>query len=65
MNPIARALHALFPPASLTDGCGVPVESVTEDADIDALVLFADVDVDDPDELGERIAAYEELFGGS
>ena len=48
------------------DGCDLDftVDPV-DDADLDALVLFADVDTDDPDELAERIAAYEELFNGS
>lgn len=39
-------------------------EMNTEDDMVDALVLFADVQFDDPDEVSKRKAEWEELFGG-
>ncbi len=51
------------------DGCDValsgPGDMTTSDADIDALVLFADVQFDDPSEVDERVRQYEGLFGGA
>ena len=49
------------------DGCDLEFddpETNTEDGDIDALTLFADVQFDDPDEVAKRKAEWEELFGG-
>ena len=50
------------------DGCdldfGVP-HQVTDDGDVAALVLFADVEFDDPASVAERVRAYEELFGAA
>lgn len=49
------------------DGCELalsgPAEMTTSDGDVDALVLFADVEFDDPAEVAQRVADYEELFG--
>lgn len=36
----------------------------TKDAQTDALVLFADVDFDDPAAVEARVAEWSELFGG-
>ncbi len=51
------------------DGCDLalsgPAEMTTTDGDVDALVLFADVEFDDPAEVAERVRQYEELFGGA
>lgn len=52
-------------PDDRIDACGAAGEhcDTTTDADVDALVLFADVDFDNPAEVAARVAAYEELFG--
>lgn len=51
------------------DGCELalsgPAEMTTTDGDVDALVLFADVEFDDPAEVDQRVRLYEELFGGA
>lgn len=51
------------------DGCDLalagPAEMTTPDVDVDALVLFADVEFDEPAEVAARVRAYEELFGGA
>ena len=49
------------------DGCDLvlegPGDRATADEDVDALALFADVQFDDPAEVAQRVAGYEELFG--
>lgn len=50
------------------DGCALEFddpEMNCSDEDIDALVLFADVEFDDPEAVAERVAEYEALFGGA
>lgn len=47
------------------DGCAVevPTSAVTEDDDVDALVLFADTDFLDPHAVMAKSAAYRAMFG--
>lgn len=50
----------------LLDGCELefddPLTNCPDEA-VDTLVLFADVQFDDPDEVAQRVRDYEELFG--
>jgi hypothetical protein len=47
------------------DGCAADFTVIpTEDADLAAVVLFADVDWDDPDKVAARRAEWERVFGG-
>lgn len=47
------------------DGCDLPfgVDDMTDDADVAALVLYADVDFTDPAAVEARRQEYEGLFG--
>lgn len=47
------------------DGCGLDFDDNsknTRDEEVDALVLFADVDFEDPDAVASRQAEWEALF---
>ena len=46
------------------DGCGLDfVPVAVADADLDAVILFADVDPADADALAVRVKEYEAVFG--
>lgn len=40
-------------------------EKNTEDGDVDAVLLFADIDFTNPDAVANRAAEWRELFGGT
>lgn len=45
------------------DLSALDADEVTADADLDAVVLFADIDPADAAAVAERVAMYEEFFG--
>lgn len=47
------------------DGCDLPFdENPVDDGDLDGVILFADVDTDDPEAVEARILEWRRLFGG-